>query len=162
MVPGRHHGQLIFEFLYATGDDDRLGSPVNTAGGNLAGTTDHGFNAFGFRNTGLAYAPPISNLVMFRLGGRVRPLPDHRCTKHLEIGTDVFFFMKDESRAAGIEAASTNQDMNLGQEVDVFLNWRILSDLLFTVRYGVFFPGSSYTGTRSARHFLFTGITFSF
>lgn len=151
-----------FEYLYATGDDDRTGSPTDTLGGNTPGTVDHGFNGFGFRNTGLALAAPISNLNMFRLGGSAKPLPDCRPLADLLVGSDVFFFMKDEGRAAGSDSTATEVDHNLGQEVDVYINWRVTSDLLWTVRYGVFFPGDAYEGSRAARNFLFTGLTFSF
>ncbi|MCG3180839.1 MAG: hypothetical protein BIFFINMI_03202 [Phycisphaerae bacterium] len=157
-----HQPELVFEYLFATGDSDRLGSPTNTVGGNLAGTTDRGFNGFGFRNTGMAYAPPMTNLHMFRLGANVRPLPNCKMFHDMVVGADAFFYLKDESRAAGADPASTRNSSNLGQETDVYMNWRITSDLLLTVRYGVFFPGSAYNGTRSARNFFFTGLSFSF
>ncbi len=162
LIQNRHRPRVVFEFLYASGDDDRIGSPTDTIGGNLPGTDDHGFNGFGYRNTGLSFAPPISNLQMVRLGGAFRPCPGSRLVENLEVGADVFFYMKDESRASGPDAPSRNADMNLGQELDLFCNWRITSDLVWTLRYGVFFPGDAFSGTRSARNFLFTGLTLDF
>ena len=54
------------------------------------------------------------------------------------------------------------QETEEGHEIDVYMNWRIASDLFWTIRYGVFFPGGAFTTTKSSRHFLFTGVTWSF
>ena len=57
------------ELLIASGDDDRLTS--NSAfGGNLTGSSDTAFNAWGLVNTGLAFGGELSNLVMVRAGPR--------------------------------------------------------------------------------------------
>jgi hypothetical protein len=45
--------------------------------------------------------------------------------------------------------------------MDTFANWRITSDLALTVRYGVFFPGSTFSD-QTTRTFLLTGVTYSF
>lgn len=150
------------EYLFATGDGDRKLSPTDTLGGNKPGTTDNGFNAFGYRNTGLAFAAPISNLHMFRVGGSFKPLPQCRRLSELALGADAFAFLKARDDGAGPDTRSIRDNPNLGQEVDIYCNWRITSDLLWTIRYGVFVPGDSYEGTRSTRNFLFTGFTFSF
>jgi len=41
------------------------------------------------------------------------------------------------------------------------LEWRILSDLAWTIRYGRFFPGQAYAD-RDPRDFLYTALNFSF
>jgi hypothetical protein len=160
----RHRPEASFEYLFASGDSDRVGSPTNTIGGNLPGTDDHGFNGFGFRNTGLAFAPPISNVHMFRVGGDFRPLPDNRAVENLLLGADFFYFLKAEAAAAGPALDSLRHDLDLGPEVDVYCNWRITSDLLWTVRYGVFLPGGAFSepAVHDCRNFLFTGLSFSF
>ena len=55
---------------------DRRLSTNSTIGGNLAGTPDNAFNAFGFRDTGLAFAPRVSNLHMFMVGASFFPLEE--------------------------------------------------------------------------------------
>ena len=45
--------------------------------------------------------------------------------------------------------------------MDYYLNWRLTSDLSWTIRYGTFFPGSAYTNEES-RNFFLTGFTWSF
>ena len=69
-----HRPEVSAEYLFASGSPDRM-NPTNTIGGNQPGQEDYGFNGFGFRNTGLSFAPPISNMNMFRVGGDFRPFP---------------------------------------------------------------------------------------
>ena len=49
----------------------------------------------------------------------------------------------------------------VGAEMDYFVNWRLSSDLSWTVRWGTFFPGGAYSD-QYPRHFIFTGLTWSF
>ena len=50
----------------------------------------------------------------------------------------------------------------LGWETDIFVAWRITSDIALNMRYGVFFPGDGITSTKTPRQFFFTGISYSF
>ena len=156
-----HKPEASFEYLFASGDPDRRFSPTDTLGGNKRHTTDNGFNAFGLRNTGLAFAAPISNLHMFRLGGSFRPLPESRCFRNMTLGVDQFFYLKADKWGAGPDVNSRQRNSFLGEETDVYCNWRIMSDVVWTIRYGVFVPGDAYD-TDKCRNFLFTGVTFSF
>ena len=45
--------------------------------------------------------------------------------------------------------------------MDYYTNWRITSDLAWTARFGVFFPGSAFED-QTTRTFLLTGLTWSF
>jgi len=45
--------------------------------------------------------------------------------------------------------------------MDYFINWRLSSDLSWTIRWGTFFPGAAYS-EQDTRHFIFTGLTWSF
>ena len=48
-------------------------------GGNRAGTRDRAFNAFGFRDTGIALSPRVSNIHIYSAGGSFFPfetMPD--------------------------------------------------------------------------------------
>ena len=65
--------KLMVEYLYGSGDGNRRLSSTSTIGGNLAGTKDHAFNAFGFRDTGVALAPRVSNLHIYILGASFFP-----------------------------------------------------------------------------------------
>jgi hypothetical protein len=148
-----------FEALFASGDDDRLVT-TDTVGGNLAGTDDNAFNSLGFVNTGLAFAPALSNLMLFRAGVATFPLREFEGFDRFQIGVDAIVHNKLDSDAP-IEEPTTD-DTYLGFETDLFLNWRITSDLSFTARYGVFFPGDAIATQTDARHFVFLGATLQF
>jgi Alginate export len=147
------------ELILASGDNDRL-TTTNTFGGNRAGTNDTAFNGFGLLNTGLAFAPHASNLVMLRGGVATFPLPKVKFFERLQVGIDLFLFGKLDSSAPIDEP--TGNDFLLGVEPDLYANWQITSDVSLAVRYGVFFPGSTVAGDGDARHFFYTGVTFGF
>lgn len=149
------------EYMFASGDSNRLGSPTNAVGGNRNDTVDRGFNGFGFRDTGISFSPRNSNLHAWRLGGSFRPLPTIEATRELELGTDYYLYYKHRSVAAVSDVLADQQSGYLGWEMDYYANWRIWSDLAWTVRFGTFFPGDAFSD-RTTRTFLLTGITWSF
>ena len=152
------------EYLYASGDKDRAMSSVATVGGNQIGSKDRAFNAFGFRDTGIAFAPRISNLHMLMAGASFYPLESLRCFREMEVGAKIFAYQKAAKTGAMDDTTATNAARWLGWEWDLYCNWRITSDLSWTFRYGMFFPGDAFSGTgdKSNRHFLYTGMVFSF
>lgn len=153
--------RLSFEYMYASGDGDRLFSPTNAAGGNRCGTPDTSFVGFGFRDAGIALAPTLSNLHVWRVGGALAPLERWEFFRNLEIGSNWFLYHKNQSRGAISDPTATQFAGYVGWEMDYFINWRLASDLSWTIRWGTFFPGDAYTD-QGARHFLFSGITWSF
>jgi len=156
--------QLEVQYLMASGDSDRTYSPVSTVGGNRAGTKDRSYNAFGYRNLGISFAPRLSNLHVWRVGLNARPFQHHsnRLLKHIELGSDFFFYHKYRRTGALSDISSSETtSTNAGQEWDVWANWRILSDVALTLRYGVFWPGEALRD-RSERQYFFVGVTYSF
>jgi hypothetical protein len=151
--------RLSAEFILASGDDDRLHTS-NTFGGNKPGTTDRAFNAFGLLNTGLAFAPSVSNLMALRVGGSTFPMPDSTLFKRMQIGTDFFVFGKTDRNAPIDEG--TLEGRFLGVEPDIFLNWQISSDVTLALRYGVYFPNADVVVSGETRQFIFAGLTFAF
>ncbi|MBN1942418.1 MAG: alginate export family protein [Phycisphaerae bacterium] len=159
----RTNPRVMAEYIIATGDPDRRLSTNSTVGGNLAGTKDKAFNAFGFRDTGIAFAPRISNLQMYVLGARFFPLESMRLFQKMEVGTKVFFYQKQRPGGPVSDTLATDSSSWLGWEWDVYANWRITSDLAWTIRYGVFEPGAAYdTFGQGARDFFYTGAILSF
>jgi alginate export protein len=155
--------KLIAEYLLASGDSDRVASSSATVGGNRAGTHDNAFNAFGFRDTGVAFSPRISNLQMVVLGGSLMPFERIRLFEKMEIGSKVFLYHKAKSSGAISDTTAVSSARWVGWDWDVYCNWRITSDVAWTARYGVFFPGSAYNGgDKSCRQFVYTGLVFSF
>lgn len=162
LSPWRTHPKFILEYMFASGDPTRVGSPTNAAGGNLAFTKDNGFNAFGYRDTGLSLSPELSNIHIWRAGASFFPFENHvEWLQKLEMGTDWFLYHKNRRRAAISDDLATVPSGYVGWEMDYFLNWRFTSDLALTMRYGVFFPGKAYND-RTTRTFFLTGLTWSF
>jgi hypothetical protein len=153
--------RVSFEYMFASGDAGRTYSPTNAAGGNRGDRRDTSFVAFGYRDTGIAAGPVNSNLHIWRLGGSFAPLEKHELFRDLELGTNWFLYHKHRSRAAISDPTADMFDGYVGWEMDYFVNWRLASDLSWTVRWGAFFPGSAYSD-RDTRHFIFSGVTWSF
>lgn len=152
--------RISAEYMFASGDADRFFSPTNAFGGNTSGL-DQSFIGFGYRDTGIAFAPALSNLHVFRLGGSVLPFREIEQLREFELGTNWFLYLKHHRFAAISDPTADLNDHYVGWEMDYFANWRIASDLSWTVRWGVFFPGDAFSDT-DARHFVFSGVTWSF
>jgi len=157
--------RLSGEVVLASGDGDRSYHGTSSYGGNKPGTSDRGFNGFGLTNTGLAFAPTVSNLVLVRAGISTTPFPNVGFVRNLQVGTDVLVFNKLVSSAPINE--NTSDTLYLGTEADFYANWRITSDLALSMRYGVFFPGKALAHAPNGygsdpRHFFYSGVTLSF
>lgn len=149
------------EYMFASGDADRLDSPTNAEGGNRRDHLDKSFIGFGFRDTGLSFAPRLSNVHVWRAGGSFQPLAETRVGDGLELGTNYFLYYKHKADAAVSDPLADEQSGYLGWEMDYFANYRMTSDLSLTVRFGTFFPGAAFSD-ETTRTFLLTGITWSF
>jgi hypothetical protein len=157
-----HNTRLTGEEIMASGSDYRFSSTNDTFGGNRPGKTDMAFNGFGLLNTGLAFSPDISNVLISRIGLSTQPLNQFELFRKLEVGGDVFLYDKYLENAPVDE--TTQSGRYLGWEPDLFVNWQITSDLTFVTRYGVFFPGNEVgfaSGDRT-RQLFFTGVTLAF
>ena len=152
--------RLSIEGVVASGDVDR-GHTSNTFAGNAPGTQDNAFNAFGLINTGLAFAPDVSNVGVLRLGASTFPFHESSKLRRLQVGGDFFTYFKFHEDAPIDETTSTGQQF-LGLEPDVYVNWQITSDVTFAVRYGIFFPNASAFPIDDIRQFFFAGVTFAF
>ncbi len=158
---GPHRACASIEYLFGSGDADRLGSPISTRGGNTGDFDDRSFVGFGYVDTGLALAPRYTNLHMGRLGGSFFPWPDREGLENLQIGTDWFLFQKHHGSAAVSDSTAGRNSGYLGWEMDYFANWRMSADLAWTARLGVFFPGDALKD-RTTRMFLLVGMVWSF
>jgi hypothetical protein len=147
------------EFIAASGDSDR-GITNSTFQGNQPGTKDNAFNAFGLLNTGFAFAPTVSNLLVLRTGVSTYPFSEMKALRRFQLGTDVFFFSKF-NQDAPIDEPSRN-DWWLGTELDVYATWQVTSDVSLLLRYGIFFPGSGISGDKDPRNFVAVGLTYAF
>lgn len=166
ILADRNFTRFELEGLWASGDKDRMVS-TDTVGGNNPGTDDKGFNSLGFVNTGLAFAPSLSNVMIYRIGASTFPFVDVRGFEQFQIGAD-FLFQNKLQHDAPIEEFTTT-DLFLGFETDFYINYRMTSDFALSFRYGIFFAGDAITNVPDGvphnsepRHFVFIGATLSF
>lgn len=153
--------RVAMEYMFASGDPDRLESPSDTVGGNRGDFTDNGFNGFGYRDTGLSFAPRLGNIHIWRAGASFFPLADHEAFERLELGTNWFLYWKNHRTAAVSDPTADEQSGYLGWEMDYYASWEIAPDLAWTARLGAFFPGQSFSD-QTTRTFFLTGVTWSF
>lgn len=161
LFPGPMAKRLAFEYMFGSGDGNRILNATGSLGGNRHNTVDNAFVAFGFRDTGLALSPANTNLNIFKFGGSLRPFEKTRYFRDLEVGTNWFIFQKNQAGGAISDPTADQFEGFVGWEMDYFINWRLMSDLAWTIRYGIFFPGDAYSD-QAARNFLMTGFTWSF
>jgi hypothetical protein len=161
LFPGPRKGRLAFEYLFGSGDPHRTVSPTNTLGAPAGDLIDGSFVGFGYRNTGLSFAPRISNLHMGRVAASCYPWPTHTRLRDLELGTEWFVYHKHHRSAAVSDPTANEPSGFLGWEMDYFVNWRMDADVAWTARAGAFFPGDSFSD-RTPRTFLLMGVTWSF
>lgn len=158
---GRFAPRLTLQYAFGSGDDDRA-DVTDTEDGNSAGD-DTNFLYFGYIPTGFALAPRLSNLHLWRLGIEFQPFAKHRTLQYLNVGFDYFIFQKDEPTGgiSDLDASASNKD--IGQEIDFYLNWQVLSDVNLSFEYGYFMPGSAYPGATDApENYLSASVTYSF
>lgn len=168
------HPRLRFQYAFGTGDKERR-LVTNTGGGRgNSNNTDRNFLYWGYIDTGHVVVPRLSNLQMLRFELALSPLEfTKRYKKTVQLGAVYYLFHK-YTKTGGISDYRANltgghprdaDDLrnigSLGKEVDVYLNWKVLSDIFVDIRYGRFYPSNAY-GDKSARDFFLAGITFQF
>jgi hypothetical protein len=151
---------LRLQYMYGSGDSDR-GSVSDMAAGNAAGTKDTSFLSFGFVQTGFSLFPRVSNIHILRIGGALRPLASTELFHKMEVGVYGYYYRKAKSTELISDSRAFLNSTDIGQEVDLFLRWRILSDLGFSINYGIFFPGKAYLEDEP-RNFVSAGLTYTF
>lgn len=149
------------EYMFGSGDADRVFSPTDAAGGNRGDRDDTSFVGFGFRDTGIASGLLPSNLHVWKVGGSLTPFEKVELLRDLEVGTNWFLYHKHHPRGAISDSTAGEFEGYVGWEMDYFVNMRLASDLSWTIRWGMFYPGSAFDN-RDERSFLFTGLTWSF
>lgn len=151
---------LALEYLFGSGDPDRA-SVTDTAVGNQAGTQDEGFLAFGYVHTGFSLFPRVSNLHILKFGGSLRPLGGTDTGRTLEVGIYAYGYWKDEPSGAISDPRAGLPERDVGRELDLFLRWRIFSDVGMSLHAGRFWPGDAYADD-DPRDFFGASVTYSF
>ncbi|MBI4835497.1 MAG: alginate export family protein [Planctomycetes bacterium] len=150
------------KYLFGSGDKDR-GSVTNTIGGNQVNTNDTGFLSFGYSLTGFVLQPKISNLSMYSLMISVKPIKDKALCQDSELGVAYYMFSKDKKEGVISDLSASVAKEDIGKEIDLYFNWKMLSDLTFSLRGGRFTPGNAYPATADEEtSFLSFTLSYSF
>ncbi|MFC1666333.1 alginate export family protein [Candidatus Omnitrophota bacterium] len=136
------HPAVSFEYALGSGDPDRS-SVTNTQNGNTSGD-DNNFLYFGYIETGYALSPLLSNLEFYKLQASFKPLEQCQIFKRLTMDISYYLYRKDEETGAIYDLDATENDADIGKEIDVRIFWQAFSDLSFEVQYGHFYPGDAY------------------
>lgn len=154
---------LSAEYAFGSGDSDRT-NVTDTVSGNSSGL-DTNFLYFGYLPTGYALSPRLSNLRMYKMGVALKPMEKVRRLnlKGLSVGLDLYRYEKDEPKGGIFDSQASNEDREVGHELDLTLSWPILSDLALAVEYGHFWPGSAYPDpTNDSAEYFSVGVTNTF
>lgn len=152
---------VSFEYAFGSGDSDRI-NVTDTIDGNAAGR-DTNFLYFGYLPTGYALSPRLSNLRMFKGGISLKPLEWLSFFKELTCSLDVYRFYKEESKGGIFDAQASQNDRDVGVEIDLTLSWPILSDLGLAIEYGHFEPGEAFpAATNDRTRYFSVGVTTTF
>lgn len=153
--------QVVFGFMYASGDKNRLFVP-NTFLGNAAGTPDHTFTAFGYVPTGFLFNPLLANLYISRAGASFRPIyPEGLSVRQVDFGVDFYYYQKVKTNGGISDPFMKLLHADVGWEVDLHADVTLFSDLTFQARYGHFHPGQEPLDSNDRDFFLIAAI-FSF
>jgi len=144
---------VFAEFAQASGDPDATSSN-STSGGSAPGTNDSRFNPFGGLSMGLALSPTLTNMKIYKIGGSIKPFARSvsRSLQDISIQPEYYVYRRrlGGGGAAGndaqIQATSTNR---IGDEIDLSISWRQMSDLVHQLKWGHFSPGSAYSSQSS-------------
>jgi len=153
--------RAIFSYYFGSGDQDRA-DQQSTIGGNRQGTTDSAFNYFGYVSTGYVLAPRLTNLHMLRANFEGQVLKNvHPWVREVKAGSAFYLFWKHHSGTTATDFTSNEDARLLGTELDFYVDYSAATDLDIQLRYGIFFPGSSYV-RRKARNFFSLSMSLSF
>ncbi len=149
--------------MAGSGDPHRLDS-ATTFGGIAPGHTDHSFNSLGYVNTGFALSPNLANLFCPSLGWSSNLLPSVSWARNLRLGITGYLDLRIDNQAPLNILTRPGGSNLVGGEIDSTLDWRIMSDINFNIRYGVFIPNSSvfFQAQGSLRQFFYVGVTYAF
>ncbi|PKK90806.1 MAG: hypothetical protein CVV64_07970 [Candidatus Wallbacteria bacterium HGW-Wallbacteria-1] len=159
----RTHPVFSLEWAFGSGDGDR-NNVLTTANGNLAGTKDRNFLYFGSYDGGSALAPRLSNMSILRLGFSFKPFEKYWRFKDFTFSAiySDYTRLRENGAISDLEATIPGVS-DIGKEIDLYVKWRIFSDLSLNMNFAKFDPGDAFAvGTRDSETLFMTSISFNY
>ncbi len=144
LSPSKFSPRITVRYLHGSGDSDR-GSVTNTAGGNQFGTDDKNFMYFGYALTGYVLGSKISNLHVYNVLVSIKPVEYNKTFKDTELGLGLYWYHKEKRNGAISDSTATLNKKDVGNEIDLYFNWKVFYDLSVSARGGWFFPQDAYS-----------------
>jgi len=142
--------KLYFDFAYGSGDSDR--SSASSPTGNTR-NKDGGFIAFGTFDGGIGLRPKLSNLIVLDAGASFIPFED------TQAGVKVLKYFKAKPEGIINSGEATLNKRDAGWGADLFVAYKVSSELSLTSAYGLFIPGAAFAADEnSLRHVFMFGV----
>lgn len=152
--------KISFQYLYGSGDPD-AGNTLDTLGGNLAGTDYDAFTSYGYVDTGVAFFPQVSNMKIYKMGAACRPFEKGEGCADLETGINYFIYRRVERMGGISDRFTVPGEGRLGNEVDLYLQWRPFTDVSILAQYGIFNPdGDAFVSDKDRYYFTVGSIVY--
>lgn len=142
------HPALEFEYAYGSGDKDR-GSVTDTQNGGNRYGKDRNFSYYGYFATGYALASRLSNLSAVKIETTITPFEKIKIAKDIDIGFKYYIYRKAKADGAIYDTQATNDNSDVGREVDAYLYWKPIDKFYLSTQYGIFYPGKAYPDTKN-------------
>ncbi|MBI4871479.1 MAG: alginate export family protein [Candidatus Riflebacteria bacterium] len=156
------HPVYSAEYAFGSGDAGRQPG-ISTVTLGPVGATDRNFLGFGRYDGGIALNPRLSNLHVLRFGASARPWDDAHGFEDLILGGTLSFYRKADAAGNLSDPQAVPGSGDVGSGTDLYLGWKIYSDLTWMVQYGHFSPGDTYpVGATDETDVLFSNLTWSF
>lgn len=150
---------IYAELAGASGDRDRVGNVYSSNGGSTAGK-DTVFRSFGGMSLGVALAPTLANIHVFKAGGTLKPFArsSHRILHDMTLQGSFYHYLAEDELGSTSDpvynVAPGGLGDNIGQEFDGQISWKVLSDLRALLQTGIFVPGPAYGVNRTREEYL--------
>lgn len=159
----RAETRVDLQLLAGSGSQYRLDSG-NTYGGIDPGRTDTSFNSLGYVNTGLVLAPQPSNMLVPSVALSASPFKGNDLFGDTRLSATAFLYVRWDADAPISVPTSLGGSNLVGSEFDLNADWRLMSDVNLSARYGLFVPNDSvFSDTEDEpRQFFYVGVTYAF
>lgn len=155
------HPFFSVEYIFASGDEDRA-VVTDTENGNTIGD-DTNFLYFGYILTGYALSPRLSNIHLYKIGISANPLEKVPFFREFLFECDYYRYYKDKSSGGISDLEATENNDDIGSEIDFSISWQISSDVRCVIQYGYFLPGKSYpSSTNNNQQYFSISTTLTF